>query len=333
MPRFIRPLITPGPTLPRLLLGAAVALQAGIIQPLLGDAGQAYAEQPSRTYSIAPGALGSALNQFAREAGVVLSFDAALTHGRQTPGLQGNYSVDQGFAVLLRGSGLQVLRTGDNYLLETISSEASVVQLGATSIEAQRLGDITEGTGSYTTGAQKTATKLAMSLRETPQSVTVMTRQRLDDQALADLNDVVQNTPGMVIRRTGPERSTYYARGFALDNLMYDGLPTSLDSSQLSQDLLSADMALYDRVEVVRGATGLMQGAGNPAAAINLIRKRPTPAFQASIQGSAGTWDRYRTDVDLSGPLTDNGTVRGRLVSAYQTQGSFRDALDNERSP
>ncbi|OLS60451.1 TonB-dependent siderophore receptor [Pseudomonas putida] len=332
MPRFIRPLITPGPTLPRLLLGAAVALQAGIIQPLLGDAGQAYAEQPSRTYSIAPGALGSALNQFAREAGVVLSFDAALTHGRQTPGLQGNYSVDQGFAVLLRGSGLQVLRTGDNYLLETISSEASVVQLGATSIEAQRLGDITEGTGSYTTGAQKTATKLAMSLRETPQSVTVMTRQRLDDQALADLNDVVQNTPGMVIRRTGPERSTYYARGFALDNLMYDGLPTSLDSSQLSQDLLSADMALYDRVEVVRGATGLMQGAGNPAAAINLIRKRPTPAFQASIQGSAGTWDRYRTDVDLSGPLTDNGTVRGRLVSAYQTQGSFRDALDNERS-
>lgn len=66
-----------------------------------------------------------------------------------------------------------------------------------------------------------------------------MTRQRIDDQDLSDLNEVVQNTPGLTLHRTAPERSTYYARGVALDNVMYDGLPTSLDSSQTSQDLLS----------------------------------------------------------------------------------------------
>lgn len=76
-------------------------------------------------------------------------------------------------------------------------------------------------------------------------------------------------------------------------------------------------MALHDRVEVVRGATGLTRAAGNLAAAINLVRKRPTRDFQARIEGSAGTWDRYRTDVDVSGPLNDNGSVRGRMVTAY----------------
>lgn len=113
---------------------------------------------------------------------------------------------------------------------------------------------------------------------------------------------------------------------------MYDGLPTSLDSSQVSQDLLSADMAMYDRVEVVRGATGLMQGAGNPSAAINLIRKLPTREFQASMEGSMGTWDRYRTEVDVGGALNDTGSVRGRMVTAHQTGNSYCDTLDNERS-
>ncbi|MDF3841797.1 TonB-dependent siderophore receptor [Pseudomonas citronellolis] len=286
-----------------------------------------------RHFEIAPGPLGAALAEFASQAGITLPLQPQRVQGLKSRGLSGDADVDTGLSRLLEGTGLRASRQGDGlYVLRPVAEAEQPLKMDSSEIMGARQDGLTEGTGSYTTGAMQTATKLNLSLRETPQSVTVMTRQRLDDQALADLNDVVQNTPGMVIRRTGPERSTYYARGFALDNIMYDGLPTSLDSSQLSQDLLSADMAMYDRVEVVRGATGLMQGAGNPAAAINLVRKRPTPTFQASIQGSAGTWDRYRTDVDLSGPLTDNGAVRGRLVTAYQTQGSFRDSLDNERN-
>ncbi|MFJ4453240.1 TonB-dependent siderophore receptor [Pseudomonas sp. NPDC089392] len=332
MPRLALTVHPQKRSLPGLLLGAAVIVQAGFIQPLLVNASQARAEQPPHSYSIAPGPLGTALNQFARAAGVVLSFETALTDGRQTSGLEGRYSVEQGFAMLLQGTGLEALKAGDNYLLTKKSPTDSALQLGATNVSANGLGATTEGTGSYTTGSVQTATKLPLSLRETPQAVTVMTRQRLDDQGIDDINDVVQNTPGLTLRRTGPNRSSYYARGFALDNIMYDGLPTSLDSSQVSQDLLSADMSMYDRVEVVRGATGLTQGAGNPSAALNLIRKRPTQAFQASIEGSAGSWDRYRTEADISGPLNDSGSVRGRMVAAYRNENSFRDDLENERN-
>lgn len=286
------------------------------------------------TFNVEAGPLDRALANFGAQAGVGLGVSAEQTRGKLSPGLKGNYSVEAGFATLLSGTGLVAEpMEGNQYRIRPLDRHA--VELGVSTITGSLVGDganATEGTGSYTTGITRTGTKLPLSLRETPQSATVITRQRLDDQKMADLNDVVQNTPGLTLRRTGPNRSTYYARGFALDNVMYDGLPTSLDSSQLSQDLLSADMSMYDHVEVVRGATGLMQGAGNPAAALNLVRKRPTKQFQASIEASAGSWDRYRTGLDVSGPLSDNGALRGRVVTAYQNQNSFRDELENERS-
>ena len=312
------------------------ALFAGLLcsGPLLLalPAAPASASEQSRSYAIPAGGLDQALNRFASEAGILLSADAQLTTGKRSLGLNGTYSVKDGLAQLLAGTGLRALKSADSYIVEAVVDSKGALELGATTVTGAVLGSTTEGTGSYTTRSAQTATKLPLSLRETPQSVTVITRQRIEDQNLTNLNEVVQNTPGLTLRRTGPERSSYYARGFSLDNIMYDGLPTSLDSSQVSQDLLSADMAMYDRVEVVRGATGLMQGAGNPAAAINLIRKRPTRAFQASIEGSMGSWDRYRTEVDLNGSLNPNGTLRGRMVTAYQTGNSYRDTLDNERS-
>jgi len=72
---------------------------------------------------------------------------------------------------------------------------AAPLELGATEISGQALGETTEGTQSYTTGAMATATKLPLTMRETPQAVTVITRQRMDDQAMTSVNDVVKNTP------------------------------------------------------------------------------------------------------------------------------------------
>ncbi len=288
------------------------------------------AQAQEMAFRIPAQSLNSALQSFAQQTNIQVLYSPDDVAGLRTQGINGQFTIERAIGELLRGSPVSYSFT-DNTLTLTARSNAAV-ELGATNVDANKLGATTEGTGSYTTGSAQTATKLPLSLRETPQSVTVITRQRIEDQNLANLNDVVQNTPGLTLRRTGPERSSYYARGFSLDNIMYDGLPTSLDSSQVSQDLLSADMAMYDRVEVVRGATGLMQGAGNPSAAINLIRKRPTREFQASIEGRAGTWDRYRTEVDVSGPLNDTGSVRGRMVTAYQTGNSFRDTLENERN-
>ncbi|EPL03383.1 TonB-dependent receptor [Pseudomonas sp. CF161] len=291
---------------------------------------QSVAEQAA--YDIPAGPLGTALSQFAAASGVTLSFGSQQTAGLTTQGLKGNYSLEGGFAHLLSSSGLQVRQEGVRRYSLVKQQEAEVMELDATTISANGLGATTEGSGSYTTGTMQTATKLALSNRETPQSVTVITRQRMDDQNMKTLEDVLKGTPGISMTKDGPQRPTFYARGFAVENLTTDGLPNDL-SHYLSRDMNSSpDMAIFDRVEVVRGATGMMQGSGNPSAGINLVRKRPTATGQLSITGSAGSWDDYRTEIDASNALNESATLRGRVVAAYQSKNSFQDFSSSERS-
>lgn len=279
-------------------------------------------------FDIPAGPLARQLNLLASQAGLLIGGDATLTANKQSQVVHAT-SVEQALAQMLAGSGVEAVRTGERefQLVRQAEAAAGAVTLGSTTISGQGLGDVTEGTGAYTTGRVSTATKLAMSLRETPQSVTVVTRQRMDDQNLQKLEDIATYTPGLSLRKTGGERPEFYSRGSAIDNIMIDGLPVAYDSDTLG----TSTLAMYDHVEVVRGASGLMVGAGNPSGTLNLIRKRPTLAPQLSLTGSAGRWDDYRGEVDVSGKLNDSGSVRGRFVGAYQDRNSFVDAYGNTR--
>lgn len=286
---------------------------------------------PSYSFDIPQGPLGETLARIARQSGLVLSVDATLVGGLTAAPVHGQFEAAQAAQQALAGSGLVVLTTGNGTLSVTAQQNTpGVLDLGATRVNGQYLGEITENSGSYTTGPMKAATKLALSIRETPQSVTAITRQRIEDQQLNTLNDVIKSTPGMAVQELGPDRQRYYARGTLVDNLMYDGLPINTGGSAV-ESTGPGDLALYDHVEVVRGATGMMQGAGNPSASINLVRKKPTTTPQASLSANLGSWDRYRTEVDASGPLNDNASLRGRVVTAYQNYRSFQDQARNER--
>ncbi|WP_313712694.1 TonB-dependent siderophore receptor [Pseudomonas sp.] len=204
----------------------------------------------------------------------------------------------------------------------------TTLELGATEISSDALGSTTEGSGSYTTGSMSTATKLPMSMRETPQAVTVITRQRMDDQAMTSINDVVKATPGLFLDySSGPGRQSYSSRGFNIDNLMYDGIPSGYTGWVVGAQ---PSLAMFDRVEVVRGATGLVTGAGNPSAAINLVRKRPLAEQKVTLTGAAGSWDDYRGEIDASSPLNDSGTLRGRVVASYRDANSFVDDVEED---
>lgn len=205
---------------------------------------------------------------------------------------------------------------------------ATTIELGATQVSgAQQLSETTEGTQSYTTGSMKTATKLPLTLRETPQAVTVITRQRMDDQGMTSINDVVNATPGLFLNYSnGPGRESYTSRGFDIDNLMYDGIPSGYNGVSVGAQ---PNLAMFDRVEIVRGATGLVTGAGNPSAAINLVRKRPLDEQKVTLTGSAGTWDDYRGEIDASSPLNDSGTLRGRVVASYGDANSFIEDVES----
>jgi outer membrane receptor for ferric coprogen and ferric-rhodotorulic acid len=153
------------------------------------------------------------------------------------------------------------------------SQKAEGIELGTVSVTGSRESGNTEGTNAYTRGSANTSTRMDLSLRETPQSVSVMTRTQMDDFNLNDINAVLDNTPGVKVERVETDRFYYTSRGFDITNFQIDGVGIRLPDGNVSGGI---DTAIYDRVEVVRGANGLMAGAGNPSATVNLIRKRPT---------------------------------------------------------
>lgn len=197
---------------------------------------------------------------------------------------------------------------------------------------SEGLGESTEGTQSYTTGKVKTSTPLSLSLRETPQSVSVVTSQRIEDQNLQTITDALNNVTGVSVNQYETDRGQFTARGFDINSLMIDGVPTTWDQPWSSGEILSS-LAIYDRVEVVRGATGLTAGAGEPSAAVNLVRKRATAK---ELTGSAalevGSWNKLRGTVDVATPLNEAKTVRGRVVGEYKRSDSYLDLREEETS-
>ena len=293
----------------------------------------------ARSYSVAAGPLGAALSAFAGQAGVTVSFTPEQTRELQTQGLSGSFSVAQGFAVLLAGTGLRAVpREGGGYTLQAAprtapAASGQVMQEVTVSAEADRGNGTTEGTGSYTQrGHSGAATGLDLSLRETPQSISVMTRQRMDDFKLETLSDVLDQTPGLTVSRQS-DMTTFNVRGSSV-NLKVDGNRLLASGWGWNSHILYTldDMAEIDRVEVLKGSSGLVNGDGDYGGTVNLVRKRPTRDFQASASAGAGSWNSYRADADISGPLNDAGTLRGRLVAAHKDADSFRDRRHNRNT-
>jgi outer membrane receptor for ferric coprogen and ferric-rhodotorulic acid len=175
---------------------------------------------------------------------------------------------------------------------------------------------------SYTARATKSAGKLELSLRETPQSMSVVSRALMDDFKLDNINQVLATTTGVTVEKVETSRTYYTARGFDIVNFQYDGVGMPVVFGNIQGDL---DTALYERIDVVRGANGLMASTGNPSATVNFIRKRPTVGTQASASVTLGSWNDRRIEGDVSTALNESGTVAGRAVLVHQQSDSYLD--------
>lgn len=325
-----------------LALAARCTMYAGISGVALGTllhTGMATAQTATastaaaagtQAYQIPAGSLAEALRAFATAAAVELTVDNALLQDKQSAGLNGHYSVDGGFAVLLGGQNLQVVRQANGSYavqalpaLKTSSGAASGDQLPEVVVTAVRSGDsTTEGSGSYTARAASTATKLDLSLRETPQSITVVTRQQLDDMGAQSLSEVMGEVTGIVVTANDTERVNYMSRGYSISTFQVDGVNTSYNNGYVK---LASDPAIYDRMEVLRGAAGQTLGAGDPGGTVNQVRKRPTKDFAGYVSLGLGRWNDRRGEIDLGGPIAFDGHIRGRMVAVKQKSDSFRD--------
>jgi len=175
----------------------------------------------------------------------------------------------------------------------------------------------------------KGATGLPMEIKETPQTISTITEEDIKNFAVTGSNEALALATGVNVEQYETNRASFNARGFEIQVTQIDGL--SLVNSYATV-VGREDTALFEKIELIRGANGLLTGVGNSSGTINYIRKRPTNEDGGELSLSAGSFDFKRAVVDYNKVLTSDGSWAGRVVIAHEDKGSFTRDLQDART-
>ncbi|AZD70525.1 TonB-dependent siderophore receptor [Pseudomonas chlororaphis] len=296
------------------LLSSALGVAA---LPCLAQTAETGAASLSHSYNIPGGALNDVLNRFAREAGITLSMTPAQLQGRQSAGLKGEYSTDQALGQLLNGSGLEALsQDGSSYVLRALP-ETGALALPTTDIKGFALGNALGSMEGYNATHSQIATKTSTALLETSQSVSVVTREQMDDQGSQTVSQTMRYTPGVLTNPYGAtHRYDYVAmRGFndgSVDNIYLDGLKSMGDSGTYST--MQVDPYFLERVDILKGPSSVLYGRSSPGGLVALTSKKPLFEPYHQIQATVGTQGQRGMGFDFSGPVDDDKRIAYRLT-------------------
>lgn len=301
---------------------------------------QQVAQAGARTFDIPPQPLSQALIRFGRETGLELFFDDAIVRGVTSPGARGSLTREQALDRLLSGTGLtyRFANASTVTLAKIVEGGDGATVLDPIAVEsaAARFGDLPETPG-FKADFQASATKTPLSIRETPQAVSVTTRESIERRQARDLNTALELTAGVVPGISsgggpfaGP--SARVADQFSLRGQRLNGdRDVRIDGFAGAGMRNDFDLAAFERVEVVKGPSSMLYGQGSLGGFINLVRKRPLAEPTSLVSGQAGSYDTYRAEADVTGPFDENARFLGRMTAAYEDAGSFIDGVESRR--
>lgn len=168
--------------------------------------------------------------------------------------------------------------------------------------------------------------KEPLAARQVPQSVSVITTQRMRDQNLTSVPEALNYATGVTIIANDSTQSQVRSRGHSL-GVTYDGIPAYSALSGYQQ----FDLAMYERLEVLRGPAGIFTGSGDPGGVVNVVRKRAKKDFALSSSVSAGSWNNHRAEIDVTGAMNEEKTIRGRAVFSMQERDYFYEKTHTRR--
>ncbi|ONH49668.1 iron complex outermembrane recepter protein [Pseudomonas cedrina] len=312
-------------------LPLALALNLASLATLSLAVSSPVAAQETARYAIAAGALGPALNLFAQQAHVALLFDSKTVAGLDTAGLQGQYPVAQGFAQLLRGSGLQAVQGANGYVLVPLDTRGSL-ELGPTAITGLSEERSTEHVKGYVATRNLSATKTDTPIIETPQSLSVVTRDEIRDRQSETLSQTLDLTPGFTSQPTSFNRTSdrFRIRGFDVESATGGSLRDGLRLQNNSYDGVQEPYGL-ERAEVIRGAASVLYGQLSPGGLINTVSKRPSQTPYHEINLQAGQNNRKQLSADFTGPLGDSDTLSYRLTLLDRKSDTAADHIQNDK--
>ncbi|MGP6458733.1 TonB-dependent Fe(3+) dicitrate receptor FecA [Pseudomonas parakoreensis] len=282
----------------------------------------------TKVYHIAPASLENALNQFGREAGVLISFGSQITSGVQSRGLEGSYTAAQGLEALLEGTGLQARAEGNNaFSLQPVGDTA--LELDASKVVGDWLGDAAQ-----------------VNVFEHPGARDVIRREDFERQGATQARDVLNRIPGVNAPENNGTGSHDMALNFGIRGLnprlaarstvLMDGIPVPFapyGQPQLSFAPIS--MGNMDAVDVVRGGGAVRYGPQNVGGVVNFVTRaipdEPTVkgGFQTETSPSS-SHDGFKTSANLLAGGTNANGLGGALLYSGTRGGDWREHSDSE---
>ncbi|OZI71582.1 TonB-dependent siderophore receptor [Bordetella genomosp. 12] len=312
----------------------AVALLTAAAWTAAQPAAQAQTEPASasrarQVFDIPSQPLASALLSYTAATGQQLVMSGDIARGKTAPALRGTYTADEALTRLLAGSGLGWRQSAGTLIVSPLPAAAGE----AATLEPIPVKGVGESTG-YVADTSRAGTKTDARLIDTPQSISVVNRQQMDDQAVQNVRQALRYTPGLTAEYRGAGGSRY-------DTVIYRGFGggVNYDYSYLDgMRLLGANYAIpqidtytLDRIEVLRGPSSVLFGQGTPGGLVNLVSKMPTTTPLHEIELQAGTHSFSQAGFDFGGPVDDDGKVLYRLTGVARTSHTQIDYQKDER--
>lgn len=314
-------------------------------------AAPAMAQTPAnvRSFDIPAQSLPDALILFGRQAGIEVTAESVNTRGRSTTGVSGRLSPSEALSRLLSGTGLTFRWTSGRAVVIEPAPKAveGAIQLGPVRVEGAggmdgkggalaRFGNLPPERPGFKADYQATATKTPLTIRETPLTIVVTTRESIEARYAATLESAIELTPGVTYTNVpnpgefGGQGLRHFGNSIALrDQLLTADRDIRTDGFSTGNASV-IDMAAYERIEVLKGPSGFY-GQGSLGGFINQVRRKPQQEFAASVGAQVGSFDSYRAESDATGAITADGALRGRLTAAYTNSGSYVEQVEDER--
>ncbi|MEP6721211.1 MAG: TonB-dependent siderophore receptor [Variovorax sp.] len=283
---------------------------------------------------IAAQPLAQALNDLARQTRLELMVQPALVAGKAAPAVSGQLTPQQALSRLLAGSGLAATIEGNAVVVKTSSDTSGAGNLPVVTVTAGSEEQTAGGTTGYVATRSAAGAKTDTPILETPQSISVVTKQQLEDQKPRSIPEALNYTPGAFTGLVGSSnRYDYVAlRGFndsSVDSTLLDGL--RLLSDQGSYSSMQVDPYFLERIDVVRGPASVLYGRASPGGLVALTSAKPQFEPYREVQLTAGNRNRMESAVDLTGPVDTNGVMAYRLTALGRSLDSQFNQVKEQR--
>jgi iron complex outermembrane receptor protein len=283
--------------------------------------------ESARRFDIPAGVAPDTLDRFSEQSGEQIVYLVDKVRGARTNAVVGEQTSEVALEVLLAGSGLAVQRTSGGAMLigpdpRASASSARLVRAPATAaLGREEAGEVVvlsafdvspDGADRYRSSDAISAVRVRAPLQDTPASISVVTREMIDDLVPTRIFDVTRYVAGVQEGRGVQFQDRMIIRGFESNG------QRSVDNFIQPNDADNVDEAVIDRVEITKGPNAILSPAGAPGGSINVVTKSPLFRPARSLTTVLGLFDAQKATLDLGGPLNANGTLAYRTIASVQ---------------